>query len=426
MTTSVALATGDAVKAPGRRLRLAVVASHPVQYQAPWYRALSAMVDLRVFFAHRITAADHARAGFGVEFEWDTPLLEGYAFEWLENVSVSPSLDRFRGCDTPAIRTVLVKEAYDAVVVNGWHLLSYWQAIRAARRAGIPVLVRGDSQLVSSRGQLRRAVKRVVYPYLLRSFETCLAVGQRNADYYREYGVPPERIGCSPHCVDNDFFRRSAESARRNRGDLRRTLGIPESVVVFLFVGKLIDKKRPMDFLTALESVRRQHADVWGMVVGDGALRAEAEAYRARHAVPCTMTGFLNQQQIARAYAAADALILPSTGGETWGLVVNEAMASGIPAIVSDQVGCAPDLIVEGETGFTYPCGDVAALADRMSRLATNARLRTAMGTRARRHIADFSPEAAAAGVVGAIERLRIRPGHARENEGRHVVDAVS
>ena len=413
------------VAASGRRLRLAVAASHPVQYQAPWYRALSSIMDVKVFFAHRITPADHASAGFGIEFEWDTPLLEGYDFQWLENVAPSPSLDHFRGCNTPGIRAELVKGAFDALVVNGWHLLSYWQAIRAARRAGIPVLVRGDSQLVTARSRIRRALKRATYPRLLRSFDACLAVGRRNADYYRAYGVPPERIGCSPHCVDNDFFTRTAESARRNSNVFRRELGIPEGSAVFLFVGKLIDKKRPMDFLMALDSVRQQRTDIWGLIVGDGPLRVRIEAHRARHGTPCTMTGFLNQRQIAHAYAAADALVLPSTGEETWGLVVNEAMASGIPAVVSDRVGCVPDLIVEGETGFTYPCGDAAALADRIARMALDARLRTAMGASAARRIAAFSPEAAAAGVVRAMERLQPALGRREETEGRYV-DVVS
>ena len=116
------------------------------------------------------------------------------------------------------------------------------------------------------------------------------------------------------------------------------------------------------------------------------------------------MVGFLNQQRIATAYAAADALVLPSNGGETWGLVVNEAMACGVPAIVSDQVGCAPDLITEGETGFSFPCGEVAALAERMRWMAEDRERRCAMRAPVLRRIAGFSPEVAAAGVIRAME----------------------
>ena len=391
------------------RFRLALVASHPVQYQAPWYRALSSFVDLRVFFAHRATPADQARAGFGVEFEWDSPVVGGYEHEWLENVARAPRVDRFLGCDTPGIGAILERRDFDAVLVNGWHLRCYWQAIRAARRAGLPVMVRGDSQLPTPRGVLRRTVKRLLYPRLLRSFDMCLAVGRRNADYYRYYGVPESRIVRSPHCVDNDFFRRGAAEARRESLPLRASLGVPDGAVVVLFAGKLIEKKRPLDLLRALDLVGRDRGDVYGVVVGDGPLKGQLDDHRARHLTHCFLSGFLNQQDMARAYAAADLLVLPSSGGETWGLVVNEAMAAGTPAIVSDEVGCAPDLVIEGKTGCSYPCGDVAALAGRIGQLAADAGLRSRMRAQAEEHIASFTPEKAAEGVLRALQRLAWR-----------------
>lgn len=405
---------------------LALVASHPVQYQAPWYRALAAMTDLRVFFAHRIDADEQARAGFGVPFEWDIPLFDGYAFEWLENVSARPGIDRFRGCDTPQLAQRIQEGRFEAVVVNGWNLLSYWQAVRAAHRAGIPVMVRGDSQLVTSRGPLHRSAKRLVYPRLLKSFDAFLTVGRRNEDYYRHYGIGADRLFRSPHCVDNGFFSRAADAARRRPDEIRPAAGIPADAIVFAFVGKLITKKRPLDFLMALEQTRRTRPEVRGLIVGDGPLRAELEDYQRRHDTGCAMIGFLNQQEIARAYVAADALVLPSTGGETWGLVVNEAMACGVPAIVSDEVGCAPDLIDEGRTGFTYPCRDVAALADRLTRLAaSDPDERSAMGRRAKERIAGFSPLMAATGVVNAMNALNTTHPRTRRIDPDHV-DAVS
>jgi glycosyltransferase involved in cell wall biosynthesis len=154
----------------------------------------------------------------------------------------------------------------------------------------------------------------------------------------------------------------------------------------------------------ALDVLRRGDARVHGLVVGDGPLRAAMEEHVRTHGTPCTMTGFFNQGRMAAAYAASDALVLPSTGGETWGLVVNEAMAAGVPGIVSDQAGCAPDLIVEGRTGFSFPCGDIAALAERMRAMATE-QATGAMRGAVLRHVDRFTPEAAAAGVVTAMER---------------------
>jgi glycosyltransferase involved in cell wall biosynthesis len=388
---------------PESRFRVAIVASHPVQYQAPWYRALAERVDLHVFFAHRPTAGDQARAGFGVGFDWDVPLLNGYRFDWLANVASSPGLDRFSGCDTPDIDAMLGRGRFDAVIVNGWQLKTYWQAVRAARRRGIPVMVRGDSQLETARSAVRRATKRVVYPRLLRAFDAFLAVGCRSAEYYKHYGVAADRIYGSPHCVDNRWFEAASGLSRSRTAAIRRDLGMPADAIVFAFAAKLIEKKRPQDFVAALTSAGLEHPRVWGLIVGDGPLRADVDAQVAQSKARIRTAGFRNQRAMPAMYAAADAFVLASDGAETWGLVVNEAMACGVPAIVSDAAGCHPDLIIEGRTGFGYRCGDVSALAALMSRAAADpARLR-AMGVAARAHIRAYSPEAAADGVLAAL-----------------------
>jgi glycosyltransferase involved in cell wall biosynthesis len=412
----------------GTRARLAIVASHPVQYQAPWYRALARLVDLRVFFAHRLTPADHARSGFGVEFDWDASIFEGYAFEWLTNRARRPGPDSFRGCDTPDVGRRLVEGRFDAVVVNGWNLLTYWQAIYAARRAGLSAFVRGDSHLVTDRSRLLRLAKRLCYPRLLKSFDACLAVGTWNAEYYRRYGVPDSRIYRSPHCVDNDFFARGAAEARADIAADRRELGVPADAVVFALAGRLVDVKRPLDFVRALDEAARVHRNIHGLIIGDGPLRPALEAHCRANATACAFSGFLNQNAIARAYGAADCLVLPSAGEETWGLVVNEAMAAGLPAIVTDQVGCAPDLIVDGQTGFTYPSGDVRRLAESIGRVAADGALRQAMRAHVTSRIAAFSPDAAAAGVIAALDGVRsvgIHRGR-KGSKPSHVIDALS
>jgi glycosyltransferase involved in cell wall biosynthesis len=398
---------GDAAAGVNGLRRVAIVASHPVQNHAPWYRALSDRVEVQVLFAHRIGAADHRRSGFGIGFEWDVPILDGYRFDWLQNVARHPGVDHFLGCNTPDIGARLAAGRFDAVVVTGWNLLTFWQTVRAARRIGVPVMVRGDAQPLPPRGSPRALLKDALYPRLLGAFDLCLAVGRRNHEYYRHYGVPPERIGRSPHCVDNAFFAREAERAADGPGGARGRFGLPASAAVFLFAGKLIDEKRPLDLLRALDDLSRAGHDVHGLIVGDGPLKRPMASHAERNGTPCTFAGFLNQSEIAPAYAAADVLVLPS-GRETWGLVVNEAMACGVPAIVSDRVGCAPDLVVEGRTGWTYPCGDVVALADRMRRLADDADRRH-LRAACLDHIEAFSPESAADGVVEAIGRLRGR-----------------
>jgi glycosyltransferase involved in cell wall biosynthesis len=389
--------------------RIAVVASHPIQYQAPWFRALARVCDLTVFFCHRQDAQGQARAGFDTPFEWDVPLLHGYRYEWLENVSGTPGVDRFGGCDTPGIRARLAEGRFEACIVSGWYLKSYLQAIRACRGLGVPVIVRGDSQLKGTRSRVFSLAKHLPYRWLLQRIDAHLFVGKANYAYLRHFGVRPERLFFAPHFVENDRF--AADAARARQSGAARTLrerwGANESTAVFLFVGKFIAKKRPADFIAAVARLAGEGEDVRGVLVGSGpedtALRAQAAAVGG----PIAFDGFQNQTHIASRYAAADCLVLPSDGRETWGLVVNEAMATGLPAVVSDAVGCGPDLIQERRTGFTYPVGNVALLAARM-RSAMSLRGARAPGAREAilAQVGRYSCDAAVSGTVAALQAL--------------------
>ena len=145
------------------RKRLGVLATHPIQYQAPLYRALAERVDLQVYFAHRQTPEGQAKAGFGVAFEWDVPLLDGYEHRFLENRAAEPDVSTFRGCNTPEIGRIIAEERFDAFLVNGWYTKSFWQAMAACWRTGTPLMVRGDSHLGTPRKTWFRMVKEGAY-----------------------------------------------------------------------------------------------------------------------------------------------------------------------------------------------------------------------------------------------------------------------
>jgi glycosyltransferase involved in cell wall biosynthesis len=166
-----------------------------------------------------------------------------------------------------------------------------------------------------------------------------------------------------------------------------------------LFVGKLLDRKRPLDMVSALRTLRDRGMNVCGVFAGDGPLRALLESRGHEWNVPLTFLGFRNQTELPEAYAIADVMILPSDGSETWGLVVNEALACGTPVVVSAAVGCAPDLVVEGQTGATYPMGDTLALADALQSVLAKPPSRAAI----RAKIETYSVTAAARGVLDAV-----------------------
>lgn len=382
------------------KYRLGVLTSHPIQYQAPLFRELARHVDLTVYFAHRQTAAGQAASGFNVAFEWDVDLLGGYEHRFLHNRAKHPSTDRYSGCDTPEIADEIRQGGFDAFLVTGWYLKSYWQAIRACRRHGVPVMVRGDSQLGTPRSRLKQALKEIVYPRVLRQFDASLYVGRKNREYLEHYGVPADRLFFSPHCIDNKAF--SSRAAEIDRMAKREQLGIKPDQKAVLFVGKLLDRKRPQDLIEALHVLRGQGVDVCAVFAGDGPLHGMLEARGNERGVPLVFLGFRNQTELPEAYATADVLALPSEGSETWGLVVNEALACGTPVVVSDAVGCAPDLVVERETGAVYPVGDTQALADALRRvLAAPPRCEALQ-----KKIDAYSVPAAAGGVLEALSRL--------------------
>ena len=384
-------------------LRIGVLTSHPIQYQAPWYRSLARHCDLEVFFAHQPSREEQGE-GFDQAFAWDVDLLDGYSNQYLKNWAKRPRTSHFGGCDTPEIATLIREGGFHAFIVNGWYLKSYWQAVIACRKSKVPVLVRGDSQLMTPRSKLKEWVKTVAYRQMLKRFDGFLTVGQRNEEYLRYYGVPESKFFRAPHFIDNSWF------ATRAEGDLDRTKALragweaSDRDLVVAFVGKFIREKRSSDILAA---IARLPASTGCRLVFIGS--GELEQDMRRHAIelgitPCFL-GFKNQSELPSHYAAVDVIVLPSSS-ETWGLVVNEAMACGTPVIVSESCGCAPDLVEPGVTGFTYPTGDVTALAEQLTRMATLKRSGHDWRPALKKKLESYSVEACTAGTLAAVESV--------------------
>lgn len=393
--------------------RLAILDTHPIQYKAPWFRALHAHpeIDLKVFFC-MLPDARQQGAGFGVEFSWDIPLLEGYPYEVLPNKARAPGTGHFGGCDTPEIARHVRDGGFHAFLVNGWFVKSMIQCAWACRRYGIPCLVRGDSNDLLHRSWWKTWIHRC----LLKLYSGFLVVGTSNRDFYLHRGISPEKIVFGPHCVDNQRFQSQTKNTPEIRRETRRRWGIPHGAVCFLFCGKMETKKRPLDVLKAFAELQTHptrngtnHAvpqkPVHLLMVGDGEFRAECESYAVERNLPVTFAGFVNQSQIPKVYVASDCLVLPSDYWETWGLVVNEAFACGIPAIVSDRVGCHPDLILQGRTGWVVPFEGIDGLAQAMIEAAAAPGRLHEMGKAAREHIQTYTIEAL---VEGTLQALRL------------------
>jgi glycosyltransferase involved in cell wall biosynthesis len=251
-----------------------------------------------------------------------------------------------------------------------------------------------------------------------------LYVGQANREYLKHYGVHESRLFFTPHFVDNEFFATRAHEARASgqSARVRAALGIPDDATVFAFAGKLIEKKRPADLIRALMIARQSGSQAWGLVIGSGPLQPTIEALVHDLAAPVRFAGFRNQSELPTYLAAADALVLPSDARETWGLIVNEAMACGLPAIVSSAAGCARDLIDEGRTGFGFPVGDVGALANALLSLEQALVAgRHAIGEAVASKIAAYACDVAVRGTLEALGAVARRADDRRAHPSQPV-----
>jgi glycosyltransferase involved in cell wall biosynthesis len=379
--------------ATNRAVRLTVMLTHPVQYFAPWFRYLHAhepAVALTVLYAKQPTPQEQG-AGFGTAFEWDIPALGGYRSETL-----GPAGGRApRGARD--VGSAIAATQPDVVLIPGWHSPYYRRALRECRRQKIPVLYRGDSTLQIAHRGLAEVVWTLRTAMRLAAFDGYLSVGSRSREFLQELGAPSNRIFDSPHSVDNSFFAGAAAPHQTTEGRraARERFGIAPDELVLLFAGKLEPIKRPLDAVHAAAA-----ANATLLVAGDGALRAAMVERASRIGARVRLAGFLNQSRMPEAYAAADCLVLPSER-ETWGLVVNEALATGLPCVVSTTCGCAVDL-VDDTTGGTYPVGDIDALHSAVQRVVERRNTGYSYGDACRRRIASFGFAQASAGLVSA------------------------
>jgi glycosyltransferase involved in cell wall biosynthesis len=389
-------------------MRLAALLTHPIQYFAPLFRTLAAQpgLELTVYYGSRRGTVPLLDPGFGKAYAWDTPLLEGYRYKFL------PGL--FREADNtpptrqlnPSIVNEITPRRYDAVWVHGYMGGTCRLAILTALMKGVPVLMRGESHLrVDRPSTAKKYVKYLVLRALFRRLAGFLYIGALNKTYYQHFGVPESRLFWCPYTVDNAFFRHHAETLAPQRHELRAGWGIDDERPVILFAGKLVAMKQPLLLLEAYRRVHQRHHCAL-LMAGDGPLRGELETEIRESSIPdVRITGFLNQSEMPKAYAAADLLVLPSRA-EPWGLVVNEAMNFSLPIVVSDRVGCGPDLAQPGLNGEVFEHSSADALEAVLDRCISQPERLLELGRASLQRIQQWGLPETARGITQALSAV--------------------
>lgn len=383
-----------------QRIRLSIVVSHPIQYQAPLFRRLaqSSVVDPVVLFLSDYGLAPSFDPGFGRDVAYNVSLVEGYRHIFLRKRYRRPFRRAGERLSNPGLARLLSPQATDLALVHGWAHASERLALGFCFLRGVPYLIRGEARVDTEvlLSPSRRFLKRRLLRPLIRRAAGCLAIGKLNKEFYLGYGARRDRIFFAPYSVETDRFEAAGDRGRRLRRQRLHELGLDPRLPVVLFVGKLQPWKRPLDVVSAVEQVGLPLNLVF---IGDGALRQAVETAATR--LPnARVLGFVNQQEIGTWYGLADIFVLPSDV-EPWGLAVNEAMAAGAVPVVSDASGCAPDLVTE-DTGRIFPAGDTRTLASVLEELLGEPSQLPALARVARQRSRKYGIESTAQGIEEA------------------------
>ena len=387
-------------------MKLAIIVSHPIQYYTPLYQRLARRDDLslKVYFTwHAGREPVHDR-GFNIPVAWDIPLTVGYDFEAIRNVASDPGTHHFLGLRNPSLVDHVASWQPDVVHVTGWAWASHLAALRTFSRRRVPVLFRGDSHLLDSpqmgpRWWIKRALLRQVY----RLPTTFLTVGSANRAYYEAFGVEPDRLCNCPHSIDVGRFAGNVEVFEAEAREWRRSLDIADTGIVVLYAGKFERKKRPLELMRALQQIDDPNAVL--VLVGGGELEAQVQGIAGADSRRFRVLPFQNQSRMPVVYRLGDLFVLPSAFGETWGLAVNEALASGRAVLVSDRVGCAADVINEF-SGRNFRWNDLAEMTSTIrDMISDKGRLRR-MGVMASSHAWNFDIVRSERAVVTAMKKV--------------------
>lgn len=382
--------------------RLAIITTHPIQYNAPLFKLLAERkkITIKVFYTWGNTVLEKKfDPGFQKNIEWDIPLLEGYDHSFVENIAANKGSHHFRGIDNPTLIEEIKTWNADAVLIYGWSFKSHLKAMRYFKEK-LPVFFRGDSTLLDKKQNFRSLLKKYFLRWVYRHVDTAFYVGNNNKAYFIEHGLKESQLVFAPHAIDNKRFVNIAKSQWRNQ------FAIPQDAIVFLFAGKLEPKKDPGILLEVFIELNLQ--DTYLLIAGNGVLETPLkqrvlslpEAIKKR----IFLLPFQNQQAMPMLYNACDVFVLPSQGpGETWGLAVNEAMACGKAVLVSDKCGCAKDLVMNEKNGFTFQSGNKEDLKEKILLMVSSKNRLNEMGSQSLSIINEWNFEKVAAAIEAAV-----------------------
>ena len=390
-------------------ISLLIFESHPVQYRAPVYATLNHICPgkFHVIYASDFSLRGGIDPGFSTSLAWDSNLLGGYPSTVL-NPSITAAPQSWSSLSGRGLDNVFKIFTPRAILLTSLNYRYDFVAYLHGALRGIPIWLRTETQdhaFTRSlfKSNLRSLFYRLAYSGVSRAFP----IGVLNRQHYLQHGLHPRQLSTAHYCSSDRVSCLSFADRQFRRQALRDNLGIKHDQYVVSFFGKLIPKKDPELLLRALPHLRNDLLAKLSLIfVGSGQLysflHGRAREIRQTLGIHTSFAGFVNQSQLVDWYLASDVVVLPSIwSGETWGLVVNEAMQAGCSVVVSEAVGCAADFR-DWQRVRVIPVGSASDLASALDDLSAYPRSFSWAADR----LKDYSVEAAAESLAASMRDL--------------------
>lgn len=390
------------------KYRLAVLSKHPVHTQLPLYKRLASHedVDLTMFFGSSFGMFDGqvpvVQHGITVKM-YSVPDLSGINHKYLKNIGISSAPTGFWSPIAPGIFKELQRLKFDAILIHGYGTMMDIVAYIAARVTKTPILMMGETYLRRDRTGWKRLLKDFYVRIWLQGIAAFLPIGTVSKQFYQYYGVPEAKTFVIPYSVENDEIIKQAKNLRSRSDEIKKSYGIKNNNPNIIFVGRLIDRKHPIDLIDAFQSVQEK-ANL--LIVGDGPETGKLRNFVAQNGIRNVFfIGYTPLPETRKLYSISDIFVLPSSF-EPWGFVVNEAMCFGLPILAADGVAAAHDLVDQGVNGFVFPSRDVKDLARKLNDLVADPVLCQSMGQRSLEMIRQWNYEVGLENFVKALQSI--------------------
>lgn len=370
-------------------MRLLIITTHPIQYNAPLFRYLAQYTDyeIKVIYTLGEKVNRPNYKGFGIVEDWNIDLLSGYNYELIQNTSSKPSSSSYWGIKNPSLLNTINRYNPEALLIYGWKHQSHLSVLKFFH-GKILILFRGDSTVLDDSSSLYfwNLLRYTILKFVYQKVDYVLSPGIATDKYFLKSGLKENKIIRAEHAVDNERFMTLSNKELVDLNELRSSLFASSNEIIYLFAGKFISKKNPILLIKAFVQLKHLKNNVRLLFVGNGDLENNIKEMIASLPISIassiTLLPFQDQVKIKLLYRIASVFVLPSKS-ETWGLSVNEALACGIPVIVSDKCGCANDLVIHQDNGLVFESENEQDLVEKMLLMTDEAtRMRLANKTK--------------------------------------------